>query len=101
VEPLNELLRSDTEFAWNHVRQRAFEQLKTALTSTAFLAHFDPRLFTQATTDTSAVALGAFLSQTQSDGTERPVASASQTHTTAERAYSVSEREALACIWSC
>ena len=53
------------------------------------------------TTDASAVAIGAVLSQTQNDGSERPVAFASRTLTSAERAYSVSEREALAWIWAC
>ena len=101
VEPLNELLRGDTDFSWSNKRQQAFEQLKTALTSGTVLAHFDPQLPTQVTTDASAVAIGAVLSQTQPDGSERPVAYASRTLATAERAYSVSEREELACIWAC
>ena len=101
VEPLNEVLRGESEFAWSDQRQQAFDQLKTALTSAAVLAHFDLRLPIQVTTDASAVAIGAVLSQTQTDGSERPVAYASRTLTTAERAYSVSEREALACIWAC
>ena len=101
VEPLNELFRGKTEFAGSDQRQQAFDQLKTALTPAAVLAHFDPRLLMQVTTDASAVAIGAVLSQTQPNGYERPVAYASRTLTTAERAYSVFEREALACIWAC
>ena len=86
VEPLNKLLLGDTDFTWSDQRQQAFEQLKTALTSAAVLAHFDPRLPNQVTTDASEVAIGAVLSQTQPDGSERPVAYASQTFSTAERA---------------
>ena len=99
VEPLNELLRGNTDFSWSDQRQQAFEQLKTALTSAAVLAQFDSWLPTQVTTDAFAVAIGAVLSQTQPDGSERPVAYGSRTLSTAERAYSVSGREALACIW--
>ena len=101
VEPLNELLRGDATFAWSEERQRAFDRLKRELTSSQVLAHFDLELQTQVTTDASGVAIGAVLSQTQHDGSERPVAFASRTLTSTERAYSVSEREALACIWAC
>ena len=31
VEPLNELLRGETEFTWNEQRQQSFDQIKTAL----------------------------------------------------------------------
>ena len=41
VEPLNELMRGDTDFVWSDQRQQAFEQLKTALTSATVLPHFD------------------------------------------------------------
>src|SRR5208283_3828486 len=90
VEPLNELLRGETTFEWTDRRQQAFEQLKNELVSTKVLAHFDIRRPTQVTTDASAVAIGAVLSQTQLDGTERPVAFASRTLSSTERAYSVS-----------
>ena len=88
-------------FEWKEEQQQAFAQLKKELVSTRVLAHFDPRLETIVTTDASAVAIGAVLSQLQEDGEERPVAYASRSLAQAERAYSVSEREALACIWAC
>ena len=101
IEPLNALLRSDTSFYWSKECQLAFEKLKQELVSANVLAHFDPSLDTIVTTDASAVAIGAVLSQVQADGTERPVAFASRTLSQTERNYAVSEREALACIWSC
>ena len=101
VEPLNNLLKNDAEFVWGEEQQQAFEQLKAELVSTRVLAHFDAKLPTVVTTDASGVAIGAVLSQLQTDGVERPVAYASRTLSSAERAYSVSEREALACIWAC
>ena len=42
-----------------------------------------------------------YQSQVSADGQERPVAFASRALTPAERKYSASEREALACIWAC
>ena len=56
---------------------------------------------TLVTTDASGVALGAYLSQIHHDGVERTVAFASRTLSPTERAYSTSEREALACMWAC
>ena len=100
VEPVNKLLRGDTDFSWSDQRQQTYKQLKTALTSAAVLIHFDPRLTAQVTTDAPAVAIGSVLLHTQPNGRERPVAYASRTLTTAEQTYTISEREALACIWA-
>ena len=46
------------------------------------------------------IALGECLSQ-KVGGVERPIAFASRVLSTAERKYSASEREALACLWAC
>src|SRR5205085_11727686 len=64
------------------------------------LAHFDPNAVTIVSTDASSVALGAVLSQIQ-NGTERPIAFASRTLSTAEKSYAATELEALACVWAC
>ena len=64
------------------------------------LAHFDVTAPTIVTCDASSVAVGACLSQLH-QGEERPIAFASRTLTPAERRYSASEREALACMWAC
>ena len=101
VEPLVALTRKEEAFVWSGPQQRAFDQLKTSLTSASVLAHFDPDLSTLVTTDASGVALGAYLSQVHHNGVERTVAFASRTLSATERAYSTSEREALACIWAC
>jgi hypothetical protein len=52
------------------------------------------------TTDASNIAVGAILSQIQEDGTERPVAFASQTLTKQQRKYSTIERETYAIIYA-
>ena len=63
IEPLNALLRSDTSFIWSKECQHAFEELKNELVSAKVVAHFDQSLDTVVTTDASAVAIGAVLSQ--------------------------------------
>jgi hypothetical protein len=55
---------------------------------------------TLVTCDASATALGACLSQ-KVNGVERPIAFASRVLSPAERRYSASEREGLACLWAC
>ena len=64
------------------------------------LAHFDTAASTVVTCDASSVALGACPSQLHHGG-ERPIAFTSRTLSPAQRKYSASEREALACLWAC
>ena len=100
AEPLRTMLKKDSTFHWNDRCQNAFEQIKQEIASHRVLAHFDTHSHTIVSTDASGIALGAVLSQVQ-HGKERPIAFASRTLQPAERAYSVGEREALACIWAC
>lgn len=61
---------------------------------------FDPALPVTVPTDASAYGLGAVLQQVDGQKT-LTIAFASRTLTNAERKYSASEREALACVWAC
>jgi transposase InsO family protein len=100
VRPLRNLLGPDAVWAWTPACQQTFDQLKCMIAEPPVLAHFDVDAITVVSADASAFALGANLSQIK-DGVERPVAYASRVLSSAERKYSVSEREALACIWAC
>ncbi len=100
AEPLYELLRSSTPWRWTPQCTEAFEALKHALTSEPVLVHFDPAAETVVDCDASQAALGCVLLQVR-DGVERPVAFASRVLHDAELNYSVSEKEALACIYAC
>ena len=100
AEPLHQLLKKDVEWVWSRSCSDAFNDIKRAIASEQVLCHFHPNARTIVSTDASGVALGAVLSQ-MINGEERPVAFASRSLSPAERAYSASEREALACIWAC
>ena len=100
TEPLRAMLKKDAEFYWNEQTQEAFDKIKREIASSRVLAHFDINCQTIVSTDASGIALGAVLSQIQR-GQEVPIAFASRALQPNERAYSVGEREALACIWAC
>jgi len=101
AEPLRRLLKKDVVWSWTPQCQRAFDEIKQAVANPPVLAHFDVSADTTVACDASGTALGACLSQVSADGQERPVAFAFRALSPAERKYSASEREALACIWAC
>ena len=101
VEPLRRQLRKDAPgFVWTPEMEAAFDDVRQAILNSEALSMFDPSLPTVVTTDASDVGLGAVLSQVHPEG-ERVVAFASSTLNSAQRRYSVSEREGLACVWAC
>ena len=101
VEPLRKQLRKDAPaFLWTEEMEAAMEDVKSAILNSSALAPFDPTLQTYVTTDASDVGLGAVLSQLHPEG-ERVVAFASSTLSAAQRKYSVTDREGLACVWAC
>ena len=61
--PLQELLKKDTDFSWNHTYDIAFEQVKEAVVSDTTLRYFDPSLPVTIQVDASQVGLGAALLQ--------------------------------------
>ena len=90
--PLTELTKNGVKFEWGEEQQRAFDDIKTALTSAPLLALPDvegardgSRPF-RVDTDASDKAMGAVLSQDFGDGYQ-PVAYASRSFSPAERNY--------------
>ncbi|KAL0810732.1 hypothetical protein ABMA28_010054 [Loxostege sticticalis] len=96
--PLYNLLRKGVEWSWNKECERTFIEIKSLLTSTQVLIHYDPNKPLILTCDASARGIGGVLSQPGRQG-ERPVAYVSRTLTEAERNYSQIHREALAIIF--
>ena len=90
----------DTKWSWTAIHQKAFELVKSMLTSDCVMSHFDPSVETQLKLDASPFDLGAVLLQVSGDDIH-PVAYASRTLTDVERRYSQTEREALAVVWAC
>ncbi|CAG2204119.1 unnamed protein product [Mytilus edulis] len=73
ARPMHKICEKNSRFAWNDECQKAFQQLKSALTSTPVLAYPLPNLPFILDTDASDKAVGAVLSQIQ-DGLERVIA---------------------------
>ena len=95
VNPIVQLTKKSQRFKWTSECQRAFEELKRALTGPSVMGY--PRDDCKFILDTDAcdVSIGAVLSQIQ-QGRERVIAYASRTLNKAERNYCVTDRELLA-----
>uniref|UniRef100_A0ABD2WNY6 RNA-directed DNA polymerase n=1 Tax=Trichogramma kaykai TaxID=54128 RepID=A0ABD2WNY6_9HYME len=97
--PLARLLRKDTPFVWGADQEQAFETLKRSLSEApVFVRPYFEREFS-IQTDALNYAIGAVLTQEREDG-EHPVYNISRVLTSAERNYTVTEKECLAVIWA-
>ncbi|BHF62603.1 hypothetical protein SprV_0200558800 [Sparganum proliferum] len=97
--PLHKLTQKDVKFKWTADCTNSFQTLKDKLCSTPILVF--PDISNDAgkfilDTDASDTAIGAVLSQQQSDGTERVIQYLSRSLTKAERRYCVTRKEMLA-----
>ena len=100
LEPLYQLLRKNQKWKWNTEQIRAFERSKTSLQSATVLVHYDPNKKLTVSCDASPYDVGAVLSHEMSDGSERPIAFASRTLTSAEKKYSQLDKEGLAVVFA-
>ncbi|GFW83993.1 retrovirus-related Pol polyprotein from transposon 297 [Trichonephila clavipes] len=87
-EPLYNLKKKFKKFCWSVEAQRAFDVVKTAITEAPILKLPDFEKPFELFTDASSIGIGAVLNQEQ-----RPVVYASRTLSSAERNYTVTERE--------
>ena len=100
LHPLYELLEKNAQFVWSANCQKAFEEVKTLISSDLVLAHYDPKVSLKIECDASPVGVGAVLSHVYDDGSERPIAFASKSLSKTERNYAQIDKEALAIVWS-
>ncbi|XP_030757203.1 uncharacterized protein K02A2.6-like [Sitophilus oryzae] len=96
--PLRDMLLKDP-FIWTPEDNKAYGEIKNALTSPQVLIQYDPTLPLLLATDASKTGLGAVLSHRLSNGQERPIAYASRTMTATEQKYPQIDKEALAIVW--
>ena len=88
------------KFIWTEAAQRAFDDLKEAVTNTPPLAFLDYAKEIFIRCDSSQFGAGAVLFQFDSEGREHPVAYASRKYTLAERNYNTFQQEASVIVWS-
>ena len=95
--PLHDLARRNATFIWTTSHETAFCTLRNALINPPVLAYPDYDKPYILETDASADAVGYVLSQ-KIDGVVRPIAYSGKRLGTAQKNYSVTEKEALAVV---
>ena len=99
THPLNNLLRHNIKWKWTSECETAFHKLKEQLSSNSVLAHYTATLPLWMACDASQYGVGAVISHTMPDGSERPIAYGFRTLSKAEKNYAQIEKEALAIIF--
>ena len=74
--------------------------MKQQIASDLVLTHFNPALPLRLASDASPYGIGAVMSHVLPNGTERPIAFASRTLSTAERNYAQIDIEAFTIVWA-
>ncbi|CAG2227155.1 unnamed protein product [Mytilus edulis] len=99
LKPLHVLLQKDIQLSWEKEQEKAFIESKQLLKSALVLVHFDPKKKLILACDASPYGVEAVLSHKMDDGSDKPIAYTSRTLTSAEKNYSVLEKESLAIIF--
>lgn len=101
ARPLTQLTSPKKDFKWLPEHTVAFERLKEMILSDVLLAFPDEKLPFNITTDASAYAIGAVLSQTDAVSCkERPIWFLSKTLDVAQQRYTITERELFAIVYA-
>lgn len=98
VHPITDVLSTKRKFCWTPEAQVSFEKIRNLLTTAPVLTNpnFDKKFYVHC--DASDFGIGAVLVQTDEKGNERPIAFMSRKLNSAQRNYSVTERECLAAV---
>ena len=86
LQPINELMRADADFVWDHKQQEAFDLCKQTLSSDTVIKFYDMNKPTCVSADASSFGLGACLMQDH-DGQLHSVAFASRSLTRTEKRW--------------
>ena len=98
AHPLYELL-GNKPWKWSPSCDKAFCDVKCALTSETVLTHYNPSLPVELAVDASPYGLGAVIMHELPNGDRRPMACASRTLNEHEKRYGQIDKEALAIIF--
>ena len=97
---LRTLLHKNKNWEWNATHHEEWLNLKTMVTKSPVLVHYDPNKPTKISADASRHALGAVLLQLE-ENDWKPVAYASRSLSVAEQKYAQIELELLAICFAC
>ena len=92
TKPLNQLLCKKTHWKCNTKCQKAFTTLKTKLTCTHFLIHYDVNLPLRLACDASAYGVGAVILHVMANKDEKPIVYVSHSSMKSEKNHSQIEQ---------
>ena len=98
THPLREIIKQN-KFSWGDPQQRAFENLKLALTGIPVMSYFDFGKETKLIVDASPFGVSGILMQKNENEDYKAVAYGSRSLTEVEKRYSQTEREGLVIVW--
>jgi RNase H-like domain found in reverse transcriptase/Reverse transcriptase (RNA-dependent DNA polymerase)/Integrase zinc binding domain/Chromo (CHRromatin Organisation MOdifier) domain/Retroviral aspartyl protease len=99
ARPLFELTKKDQKWSWGEDEQRAFDEIKTRVTSSPILRFADDSKAFRVEADSSDFATGAVLSQQSVDDLRwHPIAYYSKSLNAVERNYDIHDKEMLAVM---
>ena len=100
AEPIHALLRNGSKWRWGKKEDESLERIKVEITREESLLPFDtdPSRKTFLTTDASDNGIGAVLEQEDDSFVRKPISYWSSKLRCYEKNYSISEKEALACV---
>ena len=96
TKPIRDLTQKDVTWVWDQPQEKAFKELKNAITSTPVLRYYNLEEEVTLQCDASQTGLGAALMQNG-----QPVAYVSRALTDAETRYAQIEKELLAIVFAC
>jgi transposase InsO family protein len=92
--------RTNIGSLWTADAQKAFDDIRTALTQAPVLIPPDPKKVYYLSTDASGTGVGAQLEQEDNNGQRRTISFASRTLSATERKRATIDREATAIMWA-
>lgn len=99
LNPVHQLLKNGVQWAWTDECEKVFNETKDMVVNSELLVHYDVNKPVTLACDSSSYGIGAVLSHTMEDGTERPIMFASRSLTASEKNYSQLHRESLSLIY--